>query len=301
MTLSLPTGAARLVAIAIVVWIIQPFTSGTLIGDALSNADDPFRTAVSVAAWALWLVVLVAMAVPRPVTLTIARLGAAGGLAASLWAAWDVDRNHPDTSTAVLAIGVIAAIVAVATINLPGVADRFLDGVSYGEEARFALRAPGPVLLIALVPSTIIVVVGATAGPLLLADEQWVAGVIVTIVGLAAAWFPLNALHRLTNRFLVFVPNGLVVHDLTQLREPVLFVKREIAGLAPAPADTTAKDISAAALGLVLELRFSKAIELPFVTGRTTTDNEKVRSLLVSPTRPKAVMETALDRGITIA
>ena len=70
---------------------------------------------------------------------------------------------------------------------------------------------------------------------------------------------PLNALHRLTNRFLVFVPNGLVVHDATQLREPVLFVKRESAGLAPAPADTTAKDITAAALGLALELRFATA------------------------------------------
>ena len=74
------------------------------------------------------------------------------------------------------------------------------------------------------------------------------AGAIVTVVGFGVAWFPLNALHRLTNRFLVFVPNGLVVHDPTQLREPVLFVKREIAGLAPAPADTTAKDITAAAL-----------------------------------------------------
>ena len=85
------------------------------------------------------------------------------------------------------------------------------------------------------------------------------------------------------------------------IREPVLFVKREIAGLAPAPADTTGRDITAAALGLALELRFSKAIELPFVSGRTTTDNEKTRSLLVAPTRPRAVMETALDRGITIA
>ena len=237
-TLSLPTGSNRLVAIAVVVWVIQPFTTGALIGEALSDADDPFRTTVSVAAWALWALILVAMAVPRPVTLTIARIGTTGGLAAAVWAAWDVDRNHPDASTTLLAVGVIAAIVAFATINLPGVGDRFVDGVSYGEEARFLLRAPGPVLLVALAPSALLVVVGATAGPLLLADERWVAGVIVTVVGFAIAWFPLNALHRLTNRFLVFVPNGLVVHDLTQMREPVLFVKREIAGLAPAPADT---------------------------------------------------------------
>ncbi|MEO0494087.1 MAG: hypothetical protein AAF081_11785 [Actinomycetota bacterium] len=301
MTLSLPTGPLRLVAIAIVVWIVQPFTAGAVIGDALSDAADPFRTTVSVAAWAAWLVILLAIAVPRPVTLTIARVGTAGALISTIWAAWDVDANHPDTSTAILALGLVAAIAAVATINLPGVADRFLDGVSYGDERRFALRAPGPVLIAALVPSTLVVIVGIAAGPLLLADERWVAGAVVTVVGWAIAWFPLNALHRLTNRFLVFVPNGLVVHDPTQMREPVLFVKREIAGLAPAPADTTAKDITAAALGLALELRFAKATELSFVSGRTTTDNETVRSVLVAPTRPTAVMATALERGIAIA
>ena len=301
MTLSLPTGSVRLVAIAILVWVLQPFTTGALIGDALSDASDPFRTTVSVAAWALWLVILLAMAVPRPVTLTIARLGATGGVLAALWAAWDLVRNHPDGSTTTLAIGVAAAIVAFATINLPGVGDRFVDGVSYGEEERFLLRTPGPVLLVVLAPSALVVVLGATVGPLLLADEQWVLGAILTVVGFGLAWFPLNALHRLTNRFLVFVPNGLVVHDLTQMREPVLFVKREIAGLAPAPADTTATDITAAALGLALELRLAKPTELSFVTGRTTTDNRSARSLLISPTRPAAVMNTALERGITIA
>ena len=301
MTLSPPTGSVRLVAIAIVVWIVQPFSAGVVIGTALSDATEPFRATVSVAAWIAWLLVLLAIAVPRPVTLTIARVGTAGGLIGTLWAGWGVDAKHTDVAAATLAVGLVASIAAVATINLPGVADRFFDGVSYGDERRFALRAPGPVLVVALVPSVLIVIAGLTAGPLLLADERWVGGAIVTVVGFGVAWFPLNALHRLTDRFLVFVPNGLVVHDPTQLREPVLFVKREIAGLAPAPADTTAKDITAAALGLALELRLAAATELSFVSGRTTTDNETVRSVLVAPTRPTAVMATALERGIAIA
>ena len=134
--------------------------------------------------------------------------------------------------------------------------------VSLRRRSRFLLRTPGPVLLVVLVSTTVIVVVvGATVGPLLLADEQWLVGAIVTVVGFAMSWLPLNAIHRLTNRFLVFVPNGLVVHDLTQMHEPVLFVKREIAGLAPAPADTTARDITAAALGLALELRLAATTE----------------------------------------
>ncbi|MEM9520887.1 MAG: hypothetical protein AAGA37_16320 [Actinomycetota bacterium] len=298
MTLSLPTGPARLAAIAIGLWVIQPFTSGVVIGEALDPTADPFRTTVSVAAWALWLLILLTMAVPRPVTLTLARLGATGGLTATVWAAIEAGDQ---ASTATLAIGVLAAIAAFAAINLPGAGDRFVDGISYGDEARFLLRAPGPVLIALLPLSAAVIVVGATAGPLLLADERWLAGSIATGLGFAAAWFPLNAVHRLTNRFVVFVPNGLVVHDKTQIREPVLFVTREIAGLAPAPADTTAKDVTAAALGLALELRLASATELPFVTGPADTELESVRSILISPTRPAAVMEMALARGITIA
>ncbi|HAI65186.1 MAG TPA: hypothetical protein DCM13_09920, partial [Acidimicrobiaceae bacterium] len=70
MTLSPPTGSVRLVAIAIVVWIVQPFSAGVVIGTALSDATESFRTTVSVAAWIAWLVILLAIAVPRPVTLT---------------------------------------------------------------------------------------------------------------------------------------------------------------------------------------------------------------------------------------
>ena len=300
MTLSLPTGSTRLAVAALVLWAIAPFTVGELIGEALHPASDPFRTTVSIGAWVAWIVVLIAIAVPRPVTLTIARLGTAGGLAAAAWAAIVVaGRDDPDGL--VILVGVAVAVVAVFAMLVPGMGDRFVDGISYGDERRFLLRAPGPVVVAALVPSVAIVVVGLAAGPLLLADERWVAGAIVTVIGWAAAWFPLNALHRLTNRFLVFVPNGLVVHDPTVIREPVLFVTREIAGLAPAASDTVATDFTSSALGLALELRLTAPAEIPVVTGRTETEEQAVRSLLVAPTRPGAVVRMALERGLPIA
>ena len=143
MTLSLPTGSVRLVTIAIAVWIVQPFSAGVVIGTALSDATEPFRATVSVAAWIAWLVILLAIAVPRPVTLTIARVGTAGGIIGTLWAAWDLDANHTDAGAATLAVGLVASITAVATVNLPGVADRFLDGVSYGDERRLRSGRPG--------------------------------------------------------------------------------------------------------------------------------------------------------------
>lgn len=300
MTLPLPTGPTRLILPALALWVVVPFSTGELAGEALTQADNPFRTTVSIAAWTSWAIVLVAIATPRPVTLTLSRLGAVGALAAALWAAIEVG-GRDDADAALILLGVGAASLAVLALHLPGVGDRFVDGISYGNEERFLLRAPGPVLLVALVPSTVIVVVGFTAGPLLLADEQWAVGATVTLVGWVAAWFPLNALHRLTKRFLVFVPNGLVVHDPTVIREPVLFVTREIAGLAPAPPDTIATDFTSNALGLVLELRLAAAVQIPVVTGRTETEEQAVRSMLVAPSRPGAVVTTALRRGLPIA
>ena len=277
-------------------WVVQPFTSGAVIGEALSSTSDPFRSVVSAAAWLLWLVILLALALPQPISLTVARVGAVGGVMATAWAALEVPSS---TSGGLIGIGVLAAAAAFATINMPGVGDRFVDGVSYGDEQRFLLRAPGPALFTLIGPAAVIVVLGASVGPLLLADEQWIAGAIATVVGFAIAAVPLMALHRLTSRFLVFVPNGLVVHDRSQLREPVLFVTREIA-LGPAPADTTARDITAGALGLALELRFSHMTELPFVTGRTTTETKAAKALLISPTRTGAVLQTAVERKIAV-
>ena len=280
--------------LALVVWVVQPFTLGPLVGDALDPTRNLFRGAVTWALWLGWLLVLVAVALPRPITLTVARIGATATVPIAAWAAIESDE------TAASVVGLISAVIAAAVVLAPTFADRFIDGASYGDERRFALRPPGPVLVGLLVPTWVVVVAGAVAGPLLLADEQWVLGGILIALGWPLAFFGVRALHQLTNRFVVFVPNGFVVHDLTVLREPVLFQSREIAGLAPAPADTTADDMTNAALGLALELRLGAPATLPVVVGRRETEDRDVRALLISPSRPAAVMRMAQDRGFRI-
>lgn len=289
-----------LILFLLALWTVQPFTTGELIGQALDPTRSGFQRPVSIAAWILWGLVLLAIAVPRPVTLTVSRLGVAGGLAAVALATFDLSRGAdplPSVTVTLSAVGMIAAVVGA---NLPGIADRFLNGVSYGTEQRFALRPPGPVLVLLVVPATAVALAGLTIGPLLLADQQWVAGAVATGIGVPVAAIAVNALHRLGNRFLVFVPNGLVIHDLNGLREPVLFVHREIATLGPARVDTQATDISAAALGLVLELGLVEPTELPLVTGRRDSEMRAVSALLIAPSRPAAVLTTAMERGITI-
>ena len=281
--------------LALAVWIAQPFTLGPLLGDALDPTRELFRTACTWVLWIGWLEVLIALVLPRPVTLIVARVGATAALPIAAWAAIGSD----DTTSAI--VGLLSAVVAAGAVVLPTFADRFIDGASYGDERRFALRPPGPVLIGLLVPTWAAVIVGIAAGPLLLADERWVVGGVVTALGWPVAFFAARALHQLANRFIVFVPNGFVVHDLTVMREPVMFPSHEIGGLAPARADTTADDLTGAALGLALELTLAAPATLPVAKGRTETENRDVRALLIAPSRPAAVLAFARSRGLPIA
>ena len=276
-------------------WIVQPFLSGALLNEALVDTSDSLGDIITLSSWILWLGILVSLVARLPVTLAVARIGVTGSLPVAVWAAIEAQ----ETTTAILGIG--GSLAATAAVLAPGVADCFIDGASYGDERRFVLRAPGPVLIAFVVPAWAVVIMGSTAGPILLADQRWLLGAAATVVGVPPAALAFNALYRLTSRFIVFVPNGLVLHDRTVVREPVLFARNQITGLAPARAETSATDLTASALGLALELKLSSAVTLPLVMGRKSTDERSVRSLLISPTRPADVMRTAEQRGINLA
>ncbi len=281
---------------AFVVWVVQPFTLGELMGDALQDTSDAVRDTCTVMAWAWWFVTLVALTVIGPVTLTIARIGAVAAVPVAVWAA---DRiGWPDWSTL---IGLIAALTAAGFVLMPEIGDRNVDAASYGYERRYLLRPSGPVMCVVLPLTWALTVAALWTGPLLAANGHTVMGIGVSIVGLGVAVVGFRAMNGLSGRFVVFVPNGLVLHDRVSLAEPVLFSRREIAGLGPAAAHNTATDLTAAALGLALELKLVNPIEITILAGRRGHRRGNVDSVLFTPTRPAAVMETALSRGITIA
>ena len=280
--------------VAILVWVVQPFTLGPVLGDALDPTRQLFRSAATWALWVWWVEVLVALVVPRPLTLTIVRIGGLATVPAAVWAAIETDDNTR------IAVGLVSAVLVAALLLLPALADRFVNGVSYGDERRFVLRPPGPVLIALLTPTWAVAIGGLVAGPLFLADEQWVLGGVLLVIGLPLSFGAARALHQLTDRFLVFVPNGVVVHDLTVMREPVLFNSGDIAGLAPALADTGAHDMTNSALGLALELRLSEPAKVIVAVGRVDIEEREIRTLLIAPSRPAAVMRVALERGLRI-
>lgn len=283
---------------AVAAWLA--LAAGSLYADVLASADAGFRTAVSAGLWAGFSAVLAVLLLPGPLALTAARTVVPANLAASLWALAVVD----DRAWLGHGVALAAAALAAVAVLHPAFGDAVTDASSYGAERRFLLRAPGPVLVTLVAPMWLLACAGAAAGPLLLADRRWPAGAVALAVGLPVSALAGRALHRLARRWLVFVPAGLVLHDHLSLTQPVLLTRSEIASVGPASADAArgaAADLTAAALGLALEIRLARPAELPVTTGRNRSPEQEAEALLVSPSLPARVLAAAADRGLPIS
>jgi hypothetical protein len=277
-----PPSAALLPALvhspwpARIAWLAQPLCLGPALGAALDDASRPVQLVASGGAWAGWLGVLVAALVPTTLSLTVLRVGgpaaAAAGLAALL---------AGGVSVATVA-GLVAGLVAAGVCLAPETAEAFVDGSSYGDERRLPLRTPAALLAGPAELAWLVVVAGLATGPLLLAARQWLAGIVC-----------------LARRWLVFVPAGVVVHDPLVLADPVLLRRSLVRALGPAPADTTALDLTGGAWGLALEARLVEPITLfRLAPRRAPVEVGDISALLVTPSRPGRVLEEARRRRI---
>ena len=283
-------------AAAIAAWLATGVAAlvGDLIHPSLRPDDDAAQTTVIVAMWLAYTLVLAALLLPGPRALTVARIGVpAGGLEATLAAA--------DSNGLAAVVALLVGLVGTLVVLQPLYAEAHVDAASYGDERRFLLRPPGPVMIALIVPMWAVVVVGVAAGPLFLADQGWAEGIVAAAVGLPVAAFAAHALFRLSRRWLVFVPNGLVVHDHLAVTDPLPLGRRSVDSIGPAPTGTGAADLTAQAFGMALELRLSEPVKAGVMTGRNRSEERLLTALLMSPSRPAAVLATAERRGIKIA
>ena len=272
-----------------VAWAALPFTAGPGLAAALDGRDAPVRTTASVGLWAVWAVVLVATLVPHPIALTVVRVAAPAGAAASLAAAIG---GHGE-------LGAAWWVVVLPVAFLPETGAEFVNGPAYPNERRFLLRVPGALLLGPLVVAWAVVVGVPVAGALLLAAGQWVAGVAVLAVGGAPAVVLARALHGLSRRWIVFVPAGVVVHDDLALADAMLFQRRGVTGVHPATVDTHSLDLTRGALGLALELVLAEPVTVNVTRPRTAGGEATTcTGLLFTPTRPGAVLAEARSRRL---
>jgi hypothetical protein len=276
-------------------WLALPLLIGTVLADALADASAPVQWIAAVGLWGGWVAVLVATLVPRTAGLTALRVAVAASTLVTLVA---VVVGDSATGWRVLALS--GAIVASAVAFFPSTGQAFVDGESYGDEQRFPLRVPGPLLAGPVVLAWAGVVAGLAAGPLLLAARAWVPGALALAVGLPVAWRAARALHVLSTRWVVLVPAGFVLHDPLALTDPVLFRRASLRSLGPAEAGTDALDLTCGALGLALEARLVEETPLPRAPRRRGEPGATVeaKAVLFTPTRPGALLTAARARRL---
>ncbi len=280
------------------VWLSLPVFIGPALADALATHSRSVQVVGSLLAWAIWGVTLGAMLVPRTATLTLVRLAVPGGFVVAAWAAIGADR--PGWA----AVGIAAGAVAVLALAGPGVADGFVDGSSYGNERRVALRVPFAILVGPAPLAWATAAAGVVTGPLLLAAQQWVAGVLAVAAGIPVVVVVARRMHLLSRRWLVFVPAGVVVHDPLTLVEPILLQRHLVSRMGPALADAgtedSAVDTTGGALGLALELRASEPFSVGMRHGRDQEEREGVTGMLVTPTQPATTLTIAADHHLPV-
>ena len=219
-------------------WVLLPLALGPAVAKALHDLSPGPRSTASIALWLLWAVGLTVTLVPLPATLTALRLGVPALAAVALWSAPSGTDAFRTTA------GLAATTLVVAAAFSASTSDRFVDGASYGDERRFLLRTPGPVVLMLGPMATLAALAGLAIGPVLLLDARWVAGGLATALGVPTTALAVRALHRLSRRWIVLVPAGLVLHDHLALAEPTLLQRAGLAHIGPAAVDTDAVDFT---------------------------------------------------------
>jgi hypothetical protein len=136
----------------------------------------------------------------------------------------------------------------------------------------------------------------------LLSDERWVRGSVlstVAVVGTAWAW---PRWHRLSRRWFVLVPVGVVVHDDLVLAETLMVRRQELRTLRLAPASTEAADLTGPAPGHAIELLTHESITAIIAATPATPRGTVIHltGCLVAPTRPGRLLAAARERKLPV-
>jgi hypothetical protein len=284
-----------------IVWVVLPLAAGPAYGSALHPYSEPVRVTAVILLWAGWAAVLVGTLVPHPIGLTVLRLAAP---TAVITAAAAAITNRP--SVLASAAAVASTLLAFAVAMAPATGLMYVNGSAYPNERRYLLRAPGPLLIGPLELAWAVTISAPAAAALLLAARAWLAGAIVLVAGVPLAIILARSLHGLSQRWLVFVPAGLVLHDPLALIDPVLFIRKSIATMRPAqrrpdnpPGD--ALDLGQRAPGLALELLLLEPVLLMLVRpGKLGAESTSAARLRVVPTRPGQVLREAERRRVPV-
>lgn len=276
-------------------WVGVGVAGWEALDGATQGRHDAMRTAVLATGAICWVVGVAAIVVPAVISLTAARVIVPLSVPTAA-TAWIAGASATD-SALFLALAVVSMVVSLSA----DVGRTFVQASAYGDEDRHLLRAPAAYALAAAL-AWVVWAAALIAGLLLLASRSWLFGAplgVVAIVGAILLW---PRWHRLSRRWLVFVPVGVVVHDQLVLAETLMLRRTEIARIRLAPADTQAADLTGLAAGHTLEITTNESVTVIRAATPSTPQGTAIHmtACLVSPTRPGAALAAAGARHLRV-
>jgi hypothetical protein len=281
--------------VARIAWIVVAVVGGTAVESAVDDRSSAVAWTAAVGGWGLWAVGALGLAIASVWSLTVARvtvpLALVATVAAGVGGAPAVD---------LLLLGG-PAIIAVAAVMTAEFGRQYVQASAYGDEERFPLRVPVGAGLAAVVAWALWATV-AIVGPLLIAAESWVVGVLLCALAVAGVVLLGPRWHRLSKRWFVLVPAGVVVHDPVVLADTFPLRTAQVASIGLAPADTQAADLTGPASGYAVEIATTESVTTVFAFTPAEPNGTAIhlRSFLIAPSRPGRALRSARARGLPV-
>jgi hypothetical protein len=293
--MSRPSSRAVLPWLARLSWLAVALLGGAAIEGAIDDRSDAVRWTAAVGGWTLWGVVAFALLIPSVRSLTVVRLVTPLTLIVAVVAA-------VGGASALDAVALAApAAIAVGTTFTAEFGRWMVQASAYGDEVRLPLRVPAAVGAAAGL-AWVLWAAGLLAGPLALAAGNWWLGVPASLVAVLGTILLGPRWHRLSRRWLVLVPAGIVLHDPVVLADTLMLRSDQLASMRLAPADTGAADLTGPASGHALEISTNETVTTVFAFTPSEPNGRAIHltGFLVAPTRPGEALRIAAERRLPV-
>ena len=235
-----------------------------------------------IVAWILWAVVAIGTWIHHPISLTTVRCLAPIVVFHS--AVYALSESLSSLNIAITTCGIISLML----MFTADYGSAHVQAGAYGNERRFLLRVPAPVILPTLITwvlfTSVLVVLENAAQ-----SENYMLSIPLLLALIAMSWKFAPQMHRLSKRWLVRVPAGWVVHDDLLLAENLLVRSHNLVAIDFALADSDALDLSGMTRGVPIQisLREMTDVRLSRLGARLlkTMDVLHVQAFLVATTR----------------
>jgi len=276
-------------------WIAVAVFGGAAVESAVDGRSSAVVWTAAVGGWLLWAAAALGLAVTSVRSLTAVRVVVPVSLVATVAAA-----IGGATAVELLVLGA-PAIVTCAAVMTAEFGRQYVQASAYGDEERFPLRFPVGAGLAAVV-TWVLWAPALVAGPLLVAARSWIAGALVCVVAIAGTALLVPRWHRLSKRWFVLVPAGVVVHDPVVLADTFPLRSGQIASIGLARADTQAADLTGPASGYAVEVATTESVTTVFAFTPSEPNGRAIhlRSFLIAPSRPGRALRSARERGLPI-